>query len=63
VEYIWSPRVTFATLVLIYIIACTLVGLYGRNRVLGFWGFFALSYVFSPFLMFLFLAVTDTRRG
>ncbi len=60
-EYLWPPRLTFATLVIIYFISCTLVGLYGRNRVLGFWGFFILSYVVSPFITFLFLVVTNSR--
>lgn len=60
-EYLWPPRVTFATLVIIYVISCTLVGLYGRKRVLGFWGFFILSYVVSPFITFLFLVITNTR--
>jgi len=62
VEYLWPPKLTFATLVIIYIISCTLVGLYGRNRLLGFWGFFILSYIVSPFFTLLFLVITSTRR-
>lgn len=62
-EYLWPPRLTFATLVLIYIICCALVGLYGRNRTLGFWGFFTLSYIFSPFFTFLFLLITRPRSS
>lgn len=61
-EYLWPPKLTFATLVIIYIISCTLVGLYGRNRLLGFWGFFILSYIVSPFFTLLFLVITSTRR-
>jgi len=39
-----------------------LVGLYGRDRLLGFWGFFILSYSVSPFFTLLFLVITSTRR-
>ncbi len=61
-EYLWPPQLTFATLIIIYFISCALVGLYGRDRLLGFWGFFILSYIVSPFFTLLFLVITSTRR-
>ena len=47
--YAISPKLTGLTLLVVYLLACALVGLMGRNRSLGFWGFFAFSFVISPF--------------
>jgi hypothetical protein len=60
-EYFWPPRLTFATIVLIYFLVCALVGLYGRDRLIGFWGAFVASYLFSPFFTFIFLVLTRRR--
>jgi hypothetical protein len=39
--------------VLLYIACCLLVAYLARDRLFGFVGFFILSFIFSPFLMFL----------
>lgn len=59
--YAISPKLTGLTLLVVYLLACALVGLMGRNRSLGFWGFFAFSCVISPFFTFLLLVLTQTR--
>ncbi|WPZ32682.1 hypothetical protein T8K17_15690 [Thalassobaculum sp. OXR-137] len=60
-DYFWPPRLTFATIVLIYFLVCALVGLYGRDRLIGFWGSFVAAYIFSPFFIFIFLLLTRRR--
>lgn len=59
--YALSPKISFLAIVGVYLAACALVGLCGRDRTLGFWGFFALAFVFSPFFTFLLLVLTQTR--
>jgi Na+/proline symporter len=38
-------------LVAVYLVLCLLVGFIGRNRQIGFAGFFVLSILLSPFVM------------
>jgi hypothetical protein len=40
---------------------CALVGYVGRNRALGFWGFFLLCLFTGPFLSILLLVLTARR--
>lgn len=49
-------------MILAYLILCIIVGVYGSERTLGFWGFFALSLVLSPLIIFLFLVLTRTKK-
>jgi hypothetical protein len=46
-------------LAVVYLILCLVAGFTGRNRRIGFWGFFFSSILFTPFisLMFLYLAM------
>jgi hypothetical protein len=48
--------------ILLYLLSCALVGYLGRLRVLGFWGYFALSVVFTPFVIAIVLLVGAPRR-
>ena len=50
-----SPAVLSA----LYILACLLVGLIGRRRKWGFWGYFWASIVMSPVLGGLFVLAGD----
>ena len=50
--------------VLTYIILCTIVGLLGRNKTIGFWGFFFFSAVLTPVVGFGVLAIArDKSKG
>lgn len=44
-----------------YLILAVAVGVYGSERTLGFWGFFVLSLLISPVIVFLFLVLTRTK--
>jgi hypothetical protein len=46
---------------LAWVLAAVLVGLAGRDRALGFWGFFALSLFLSPIPVILVLLLTAPR--
>lgn len=46
---------------LFWILFSIIVGLAGRHRALGFWGFFLASLFLSPILMLLVLLVTQPR--
>lgn len=59
--YAFSPKLSVLALVAVYLAACALVGLCGRDRTLGFWGFFGLAFVLSPFFTFLLLVLTQSR--
>lgn len=48
---------------LAYLILCIAVGVYGSERTLGFWGFFPLALIFTPFVIFLFLVLTRTKTS
>jgi len=47
--------------VLSYIILCTIVGLMGRNKTIGFWGFFFFSLVLTPLIGFGVLAIARDK--
>lgn len=41
--------------ILIYLMTATMVGIIGRKKVMGFWGFFLISVIFTPLTGFLLL--------
>ena len=43
----------------LWVALSTIVGVFGRKRKLGFWGFFFLSLALSPLLTFLALLLTS----
>lgn len=45
-----------------YLILCLIVGLLGRNKQIGFWGFFLLSIVITPIVPLLFMLIDRPRR-
>lgn len=47
--------------VVLYIILCTIVGLIGRNKTIGFWGFFFFSMVLTPLVGFAVLAIARDK--
>jgi hypothetical protein len=49
---------TIATLVTIYVLACLLTALFGRQRRMGAIGTFLMSLLITPVLMLLVLALT-----
>ena len=50
--------------VLAYVILCTIIGLLGRNKTIGFWGFFFFSAILTPLIGFVVLAIAKDRdRG
>jgi hypothetical protein len=48
-------------LVLIYLATCLLIGIFGRHRKLGFWGYFFGSILLTP-LMGLLLVIVSAPR-
>jgi hypothetical protein len=50
-------------LVLAYLILCLLAGALGRNRRIGFWGFFFSSILFTPLIGLLYLYFAAPRRA
>lgn len=48
-------------LVAIYLASCLLIGIFGRHRKLGFWGYFFGSIVLTP-LMGLLLVIVSAPR-
>lgn len=45
---------------LVWTTLCTMIGLIGRKKIFGFWGFFVLSFLLTPvtgFLVLLFLEI------
>jgi hypothetical protein len=50
--------------VLVYLALCLAAGIVGRNRRIGFWGFFFSSIIFTPVvgLLFLYFATPRTAR-
>ncbi len=51
-----------AELVLVYLGLCLIAGIVGRNRRIGFWGFFFCSIVLTPILSLLFLYIAMPRK-
>jgi len=48
--------------VIAYIILAVIVGLLGRNKQVGFWGFLVLSLVMTPLIPGFFLVITRDRK-
>jgi hypothetical protein len=48
--------------VLAYLALCLVAGVLGRNRRIGFWGFFFSSIIFTPFISLLFLYFSTPRK-
>jgi len=57
VTNILTPQVIAA-----YVILALIVGIVGRNKQIGFWGFFLLSMVATPVLTGFFMIVCRPRR-
>jgi hypothetical protein len=55
--------VGIAGIVLIYLALCFLAGFAGRNRRIGFWGYFFSSVVFTPIVSLSFLYLASPRRA
>jgi hypothetical protein len=49
-------------LILLYVALSALIGWFGRNRIIHFAGFFALSLLLTPFIMGLVLLVSGPRH-
>jgi len=47
--------------IIIYLCICILIGILGKNRLLGFWGFFFLSLFTTPLIGALVLGITANR--
>ena len=45
-----------------YVILAVIVGLLGRNKQVGFWGFLVLSIVMTPLITGFFLIITRDRK-
>jgi uncharacterized membrane protein YvlD (DUF360 family) len=50
-------------LIVVYLALCLAAGITGRNRRIGFWGFFFASIVLTPILTFLFLHIAAPRKA
>lgn len=46
-----------------YLLACSLIGMLGRGRVIGFWGFFALAFFFSPLVGLAVALITAPKKA
>lgn len=44
-----------------YLILCVIAGMLGRNKVIGFWGYFLLSIVITPIVPMLFMLIGRPR--
>ena len=49
--------------VLVYLALCLAAGIVGRNRRIGFWGFFFSSIIFTPAVGLLFLYFATPRKA
>jgi len=45
-----------------YVILALIVGLLGRNKTVGFWGFFLLSLILTPVVTGLFMILNRDRK-
>jgi hypothetical protein len=45
-----------------YLVLCLLAAILGRNRRIGFWGFFFCSIIFTPVISLFFLFFTTPRK-
>ena len=50
-------------LVTLYLALCFVAGVLGRNRRIGFWGFFFSSIIFTPIISLLFMYFSTPRRS
>lgn len=48
-------------IILGYIILCTIVGILGRNKTIGFWGFFFFSAILTPVIGIAILIIAKDR--
>ncbi|MGO8792959.1 MAG: hypothetical protein ACLQVL_36990 [Terriglobia bacterium] len=46
-----------------YLALCLVAGIVGRNRRIGFWGFFFCSIVLTPFLSLMFMYFSTMRKA
>lgn len=60
-EHVYFARVLMSVMAFIYIILCLITGFAGRNRSAGFIGFAILSLLFTPFLIWIVLLLTDPK--
>jgi hypothetical protein len=49
-------------IVVAYVILALIVGLLGRNKAIGFWGFFLLSLILTPVVTGVFMIINRPRR-
>ena len=47
---------------IVYILACVCVGALGKNTLLGFWGFFTLSLIFSPAIGIIIVVIGKSKE-
>jgi hypothetical protein len=45
-----------------YVVLALIVGILGRNRQVGFWGFFLLSMLVTPFVTGFFMIINRPRK-
>lgn len=50
-------------LALLYLVMSVVAGFAGRNRIIGFWGFFFASLIFTPAITLLFLFFATPRKA
>ncbi|BBA33886.1 uncharacterized protein sS8_1932 [Methylocaldum marinum] len=50
-------------IILLYIVLCLAVALFGRRRKWGFWGYLWSSVLFTPLLGLLFLLASDPKKS
>lgn len=46
-----------------YVILAVIIGLIGRNKQIGFWGFFLLSLLITPVIPAIFMLIGRPRRA
>ncbi len=49
-------------IVFAYIILCTIIGLLGRNKTIGFWGFFFFAAILTPLVGLVVLIIARNRE-
>jgi len=49
-------------IIVLYLLLCLLMGLLGRNRKLGFWGYFFGSIILTPIIGLILLLASDPRK-
>jgi hypothetical protein len=50
-------------IVLGYLILCTIVAILGRNKTIGFWGFFFFSVILTPIIGISILIIAKDRKA